>query len=83
MPIIRCPVSRRKTRRLLYRSGISGPLYHASPEKSGVTITTIDRSVNSVIELHGDKIGSWPGCARIYPECCFFESIREFVGTDL
>lgn len=33
-------------------------LYHASPEKSGVTITTIDRSVNSVIELHGDKIGS-------------------------
>ena len=33
-------------------------LYHASPEKSGITITTIDRSVNSVIELHGDKIGS-------------------------
>lgn len=33
-------------------------LYHASPERSGVSITTIDRSVNSVIELHGDKIGS-------------------------
>ncbi|MFA5849186.1 MAG: aminotransferase class I/II-fold pyridoxal phosphate-dependent enzyme [Bacteroidales bacterium] len=33
-------------------------LYHASPEKSGVSITTIDRSRNSVIELHGDKIGS-------------------------
>lgn len=33
-------------------------LYHASPERSGVSITTIDRSANSVIELHGDKIGS-------------------------
>lgn len=33
-------------------------LYHNSPEKSGVTITTIGRSANSVIELHGDLIGS-------------------------
>lgn len=33
-------------------------LYHASPEKSGITITTIDRSVNSVIELQGDRIGT-------------------------
>ncbi|MFI3314472.1 MAG: aminotransferase class I/II-fold pyridoxal phosphate-dependent enzyme [Rikenellaceae bacterium] len=33
-------------------------LYHTSPEKSGVTITTIGRSKNSVIELHGDLIGS-------------------------
>ncbi|MEG0163165.1 MAG: aminotransferase class I/II-fold pyridoxal phosphate-dependent enzyme, partial [Mucinivorans sp.] len=33
-------------------------LYHASPEKSGVTITTIGRSANSVFELHGDIIGS-------------------------
>ena len=33
-------------------------LYHTSPEKSGVTITTIGRSANSVIELHGDIIGS-------------------------
>ena len=33
-------------------------LYHASPERSGVTITTIGRSANSVIELHGDLIGS-------------------------
>ncbi|MDD3107832.1 MAG: aminotransferase class I/II-fold pyridoxal phosphate-dependent enzyme [Alistipes sp.] len=33
-------------------------LYHASPERSGVTITTIGRSANSVIELHGDNIGS-------------------------
>lgn len=38
-------------------------LYHASPERSGVSITTIDRSVNSVIELHGDKIGS---CRDVY-----------------
>ena len=33
-------------------------LYHTSPEHSGVTITTIGRSANSVIELHGDIIGS-------------------------
>ena len=33
-------------------------LYHASPERSGVTITTIGRSANSVIELHGDIVGS-------------------------
>ena len=33
-------------------------LYHASPEKSGVTITTIGRSANSVIELHGDIVGT-------------------------
>lgn len=33
-------------------------LYHTSPEKSGVQITTIGRSANSVIELHGDIIGS-------------------------
>ena len=33
-------------------------LYHTSPERSGVTITTIGRSANSVIELHGDLIGS-------------------------
>ncbi len=33
-------------------------LYHASPERSGVTITTIGRSANSVIELQGDIIGS-------------------------
>lgn len=38
-------------------------LYHASPERSGVSITTIDRSMNSVIELHGDKIGS---CRDVY-----------------
>ncbi|CDN33071.1 GTP-binding protein YsxC [Mucinivorans hirudinis] len=38
-------------------------LYHASPEKSGVTITTIGRSSNSVIELHGDIIGS---CSDVY-----------------
>ena len=43
-------------------------LYHASPEKSGVSITTIDRSRNSVIELHGDKIGS-----------C--RDVTEFVGS--
>ncbi len=49
-------------------------LYHASPERSGVSITTIDRSVNSVIELHGDKIGS----CRMYSSlsgCCFYEGI--------
>ncbi|MFR4026656.1 MAG: hypothetical protein ACLTZY_14415 [Alistipes indistinctus] len=33
-------------------------LYHTSPEKSGVTITTIGRSANSVIELHGDIVGT-------------------------
>ncbi|MDR2936849.1 MAG: aminotransferase class I/II-fold pyridoxal phosphate-dependent enzyme, partial [Rikenellaceae bacterium] len=33
-------------------------LYHTSPERSGVTITTIGRSANSVFELHGDLIGS-------------------------
>lgn len=33
-------------------------LYHTSPERSGVTITTIGRSTNSVIELHGDIVGS-------------------------
>ena len=33
-------------------------LYHTSPEKSGVTITTIGRSANSVIEMHGDIVGS-------------------------
>lgn len=33
-------------------------LYHVSPDRSGVTITTIGRSKNSVIELHGDIIGS-------------------------
>lgn len=33
-------------------------LYHTAPEKSGVTITTIGRSENSVIELNGDIIGS-------------------------
>ena len=33
-------------------------LYHTSPERSGVTITTIGRSANSVIELHGDIVGS-------------------------
>ena len=38
-------------------------LYHASPEKSGITITTIGRSANSVIELHGDLIGS---CADVF-----------------
>lgn len=38
-------------------------LYHTSPEKSGVTITTIGRSANSVIELHGDLIGS---CADVF-----------------
>lgn len=38
-------------------------LYHASPEKSGITITTIGRSANSVIELHGDIIGS---CANVF-----------------
>lgn len=38
-------------------------LYHTSPEKSGVTITTIGRSANSVIELHGDIIGS---CANVF-----------------
>lgn len=47
-------------------------LYHASPEKSGVTVTTIDRSVNSVIELHGDKIGS---CRNV------FEFIRSAAFT--
>ncbi|MFI3322916.1 MAG: aminotransferase class I/II-fold pyridoxal phosphate-dependent enzyme [Rikenellaceae bacterium] len=43
-------------------------LYHTSPEKSGVTITTIGRSKNSVIELHGDIIGS---CKDVY----------EFIGS--
>ena len=38
-------------------------LYHASPEKSGISITTIGRSANSVIELHGDIIGS---CADVF-----------------
>lgn len=33
-------------------------LYHTSPERSGVTITTIGRSANSVFELHGDIVGS-------------------------
>lgn len=43
-------------------------LYHTSPEKSGITITTIGRSKNSVIELHGDIIGS-----------C--KSVIDFVGS--
>ncbi|MFI3330625.1 MAG: aminotransferase class I/II-fold pyridoxal phosphate-dependent enzyme [Rikenellaceae bacterium] len=38
-------------------------LYHTSPEKSGVTITTIGRSANSVYELHGDLVGS---CSNVY-----------------
>lgn len=38
-------------------------LYHTSTEKSGVTITTIGRSANSVIELHGDIIGS---CSNVF-----------------
>lgn len=38
-------------------------LYHTSPEKSGVTITTIGRSANSVIELHGDIVGS---CKNVF-----------------
>ncbi len=38
-------------------------LYHTSPERSGVTITTIGRSANSVIELHGDIIGS---CSNVF-----------------
>lgn len=46
-------------------------LYHTSPEKSGVTITTIGRSKNSVIELHGDIIGS---CKSVFE----FVSSRAF-----
>ncbi|MCD8185222.1 MAG: hypothetical protein LUD68_01810 [Rikenellaceae bacterium] len=38
-------------------------MYHTSPEISGVTITTIGRSANSVIELHGDIIGA---CRDVY-----------------
>ncbi len=37
-------------------------LYHVAAEKSGVSITTIGRSPNSVFELHGDLIGS---CADV------------------
>ncbi|MDR2885522.1 MAG: aminotransferase class I/II-fold pyridoxal phosphate-dependent enzyme, partial [Rikenellaceae bacterium] len=49
-------------------------LYHSSPEKSGVTITTIGRSANSVIELHGDLIGS---CSDV------FEFIRSAAFTKI
>ncbi len=49
-------------------------LYHASPEKSGVTITTIGRSANSVIELHGDLVGS---CSDV------FEFIRSAAFTKI
>ncbi|MEG0467787.1 MAG: aminotransferase class I/II-fold pyridoxal phosphate-dependent enzyme [Mucinivorans sp.] len=49
-------------------------LYHASPEKSGVTITTIGRSANSVFELHGDIIGS---CATV------FEFVRSAAFTKI
>lgn len=49
-------------------------LYHTSPEKSGVTITTIGRSANSVIELHGDIIGS---CRDV------FEFIRSAAFTKI
>ncbi len=49
-------------------------LYHTSPEKSGVTITTIGRSANSVIELHGDIVGS---CADV------FEFIRSAAFTKI
>ncbi len=49
-------------------------LYHSSPEKSGVTITTIGRSANSVIELHGDLIGS---CKDV------FEFIRSTAFTKI
>ena len=41
-------------------------LYHTSPERSGVTITTIGRSANSVIELHGDIVGSCKDVFRIH-----------------
>ncbi len=49
-------------------------LYHASPEKSGVTITTIGRSANSVIELHGDIVGA---CTNV------FEFIRSSAFTKI
>lgn len=49
-------------------------LYHTSPEKSGVTITTIGRSANSVIELHGDIVGS---CSNV------FEFIRSAAFTKI
>ncbi|MCD8103359.1 MAG: aminotransferase class I/II-fold pyridoxal phosphate-dependent enzyme [Alistipes sp.] len=49
-------------------------LYHASPEKSGVTITTIGRSANSVIELHGDIVGS---CSDV------FEFVRSTAFTKI
>ena len=52
-------------------------LYHASPEKSGVTITTIGRSANSVIELHG------PGRFRIYPQFCVYQDLRELTGSSI
>lgn len=32
-------------------------LYHSSPQESGISITTIGRSENSVIEFQGDEIG--------------------------
>ncbi|MDR0509567.1 MAG: aminotransferase class I/II-fold pyridoxal phosphate-dependent enzyme [Rikenellaceae bacterium] len=47
-------------------------LYHSSPDRSGVTITTIGRSANSVIELHGDVVGS---CSDV------FEFIRSTAFT--
>ena len=49
-------------------------LYDASPEKSGVTITTIGRSANSVIELHGDIVGT---CQDV------FEFIRSSAFTKI
>lgn len=49
-------------------------LYHTSPERSGVTITTIGRSANSVIELHGDLIGS---CSNV------FEFVRSAAFTKI
>ena len=49
-------------------------LYHTSPERSGVTITTIGRSANSVIELHGDIVGS---CRDV------FEFIRSSAFTKI
>ncbi len=46
-------------------------LYHTSPERSGVTITTIGRSANSVIELHGDIIGSCADVAQFIESPAF------------
>ena len=52
-------------------------LYHTSPERSGVTITTIGRSTNSVIELHGDIVGSCKDVFELVRSSAFTKILRE------